>query len=74
MGIEESGSRGLFHKTSLKQKSTVFSIGNRGEVLTSHLEKDIIIPHSAQKSDQRVSYITVSYSQCLNQQKIIKIT
>lgn len=56
MGIEETGSRGLFHKTSLKQKSTVFSIGNRGEVLTSQLEKDIIIPHSAQKSDQRFPF------------------
>ncbi|XP_014253461.1 vacuolar protein sorting-associated protein 52 homolog [Cimex lectularius] len=56
MGIEETGSRGLFHKSSLKQKSTVFTIGNRAEVLTSQFDAPIIIPHSAQKADQRFPY------------------
>lgn len=57
MGIEETGHKGLFHKSSLKQKNTVFTIGKRGEVLTSLLEADIIIPHSAQKSEVRVRNI-----------------
>uniref|UniRef100_A0A1B6C1U5 Vacuolar protein sorting-associated protein 52 homolog n=1 Tax=Clastoptera arizonana TaxID=38151 RepID=A0A1B6C1U5_9HEMI len=56
MGIEETGSRGLFHKSSLKQKNTVFTIGNRGEVLTSQLEAPIIIPHSAQKIEPRYPF------------------
>ncbi|KAL1124178.1 hypothetical protein AAG570_001948 [Ranatra chinensis] len=57
MGIEESGPRGLlFHKSSLKQKNTVFTIGNRGEVLTTQLEAPIIIPHSAQKNETRLPY------------------
>lgn len=50
IGHEEVGQRGLFHKASLKNKSTVFTIGNRGDVLTSQLEAPIIIPHSAQKN------------------------
>ncbi|XP_054282632.1 vacuolar protein sorting-associated protein 52 homolog [Macrosteles quadrilineatus] len=56
MGIEETGHKGLFHKSSLKQKNTVFTIGSRGEVLTTQLEADIIIPHSAQKSEIRYPY------------------
>ncbi|XP_046675531.1 vacuolar protein sorting-associated protein 52 homolog [Homalodisca vitripennis] len=56
MGIEDTGHKGLFHKSSLKQKNTVFTIGNRGEVLTSLLEADIIIPHSAQKGEKRHPY------------------
>lgn len=56
MGIEDTGHKGLFHKSSLKQKNTVFTIGNRGDVLTTHLEADIIIPHSAHKNETRVSY------------------
>nr|CAD7193636.1 unnamed protein product [Timema douglasi] len=56
MGIEETGPRGLFYKASLKHKSTVFTIGNRGDVLTTHLESPIIVPHAAQKNDGRYPY------------------
>lgn len=49
MGIEENASRGLFSKaTNLKQKSTVFTIGNRGDVLNQQLEAPIIVPHAQQ--------------------------
>jgi len=45
MGIEDNASKGLFTKaSSLKNKSTVFTIGNRGDILTSQLEAPIIVP------------------------------
>ncbi|KAB0798131.1 hypothetical protein PPYR_09124 [Photinus pyralis] len=50
MGIEDTASRGLFHKTSLKHKTTVFSIGNRGSVLAQQLEEPIIVPHAQMKN------------------------
>ncbi|KAK9509965.1 hypothetical protein O3M35_004846 [Rhynocoris fuscipes] len=56
MGVEETGSRGLFNKGSLKQKNTVFTIGSRADVLTILLEAPIIIPHSAQKNENRYPY------------------
>jgi len=50
MGVEDTASRGLFHKTTLKHKGTVFSIDTRGQVLTSQLETPIIVPHTASKT------------------------
>ncbi|XP_011252571.1 vacuolar protein sorting-associated protein 52 homolog [Camponotus floridanus] len=47
MGVEDTASRGIFQKTILKHKGTVFSIDTRGEVLSSQLEATIIIPHTA---------------------------
>ncbi|XP_050459656.1 vacuolar protein sorting-associated protein 52 homolog [Cataglyphis hispanica] len=47
MGVEDTASRGIFHKTTLKHKGTVFSIDTRGEVLSSQLEASIIVPHTA---------------------------
>jgi len=45
----------LFYKTPLKHKSTVFTIGNRGDVLSAQLEAPIIVPHAAHKTEHRVS-------------------
>ncbi|KZC07304.1 PREDICTED: vacuolar protein sorting-associated protein 52 homolog [Dufourea novaeangliae] len=50
MGVEDTVGRGIFHKTTLKHRGTVFSIGNRGDVLTSQLEAPIIVPHTASKT------------------------
>ncbi|XP_033335141.1 vacuolar protein sorting 52 [Megalopta genalis] len=50
MGVEDTIGRGIFHKTPLKHRGTVFSIGNRGDVLTSQLEAPIIVPHTASKT------------------------
>ncbi|XP_066599067.1 vacuolar protein sorting-associated protein 52 homolog [Prorops nasuta] len=50
MGVEDTAGRGIFHKTTLKHRGTVFSIGTRGEVLTSQLEAPIIVPHTASKT------------------------
>lgn len=61
MGIEDTASRGgLFHKASLKHKTTVFTIGNRGEVLTTQLEAPVIVPHAAQKSSTKVTFFFYS--------------
>ncbi|XP_014228364.1 vacuolar protein sorting-associated protein 52 homolog [Trichogramma pretiosum] len=50
MGVEDTASRGLFHKSHLKHRGTVFSIGARGEVLSTQLELPIIVPHTASKT------------------------
>lgn len=50
MGVEDTASRGMFHKTTLKHKGTVFSIDTRGQVLSSQLEAPIIVPHTASKT------------------------
>lgn len=51
MGIEDTASKSLFSKSSsLKNKSTVFTIGNRGDILSSQLEAPIIVPHAHQKT------------------------
>ncbi|KAJ8966743.1 hypothetical protein NQ317_012675 [Molorchus minor] len=49
MGIEDTATRGLFNK-SLKHKATVFTIGNRGDVLAQQLEAPIIVPHAETKN------------------------
>lgn len=57
MGIEDTASKGLFTKTtSLKNKSTVFTIGNRGNILTSELEAPIIVPHTQQQQKAKYPY------------------
>lgn len=38
----------------MKNRSTVFTLGNRGNVLTTELENQIIVPHSAQKNETKV--------------------
>lgn len=51
MGLEDTVTRSIFSKTSsLKNKSTVFSIGDRGDVLNQQLEAPIIVPHAQQKT------------------------
>jgi hypothetical protein len=51
MGIEDTASKSLFAKTSvLKNKGTIFTIGNRGNILNQELEAPIILPHAQQKT------------------------
>uniref|UniRef100_H9G6Y6 Vacuolar protein sorting-associated protein 52 homolog n=1 Tax=Anolis carolinensis TaxID=28377 RepID=H9G6Y6_ANOCA len=61
MGVEDTsltpapGPR-FFSKPSLRNRNTVFTLGNRGSVIgAAELEGPIIVPHSAQKSDVRVT-------------------
>lgn len=53
MGVEDTAGRGLFHKSTLRHRGTVFSIGSRGDVLNSQLEAPIIVPHTASKTRVR---------------------
>lgn len=54
MGIEDNVSKGLFAKTtSLRNKSTIFTIGKRGEILNQQLEAPIIVPHAQMKNRVR---------------------
>ena len=58
MGLEDSTKAGIFStKTTLKNRSTIFSLGGRGQVLTDLLEEPIIVPHTSQKTDKRVRFI-----------------
>lgn len=52
MGNEETGGKqSLFSKsTSLRNKGTTFTIGNRGEILNQQLEAPILVPHAQQKN------------------------
>ncbi|XP_071821891.1 vacuolar protein sorting-associated protein 52 homolog [Apostichopus japonicus] len=64
MGVEDTARRGLFSsKPSLKNRSTVFTMGNRGDVLTQHLESSIIIPHAAQKEETKHTFESLFRSQ-----------
>lgn len=56
LGAEETSSKGFFFKPSLKNKTTVFSVGCRDDVLTSQLEAPIIVPHAQQKSEHKYPF------------------
>lgn len=56
LGAEETQAKGFFFKPSLKNKTTVFSVGTRGEVLAQELEAPIIVPHAQQKSEQKYPF------------------
>ncbi|XP_065647465.1 vacuolar protein sorting-associated protein 52 homolog isoform X3 [Hydra vulgaris] len=64
IGLEDSSKAGIFSsKTTLKNRSTIFSLGGRGQVLTDLLEEPIIVPHTSQKTDKRYSYECLFRSQ-----------
>ncbi|KAL7975974.1 hypothetical protein Chor_011742 [Crotalus horridus] len=49
---------------SLRSRNTIFTLGNRGNVISStELEGSIIVPHSAQKSDVRYPFESLFRSQ-----------
>lgn len=61
MGIEDNVSKGLFSKTtSLKHKSTIFTIGKRGDILNQQLEAPIIVPHAQMKNRVSLNNATVN--------------
>uniref|UniRef100_A0A8C3H7A0 Vacuolar protein sorting-associated protein 52 homolog n=1 Tax=Chrysemys picta bellii TaxID=8478 RepID=A0A8C3H7A0_CHRPI len=54
MGVEDTAKKDIL--PSLKNRNTIFTLGNRGSVIVgAELEGPIIVPHAAQKSDVRVS-------------------
>lgn len=55
MGIEDTAKQSIFSKaTSLRNKSTIFTIGNRGDILNQQLEAPILIPHAQLKNRVRI--------------------
>ncbi|XP_041739748.1 vacuolar protein sorting-associated protein 52 homolog isoform X3 [Coregonus clupeaformis] len=64
MGVEDTAKKGFFSKPSLKSRNTIFTLGQRGAVLSpAELEGPIIIPHTAQRGDCRYPYETLFRSQ-----------
>lgn len=51
MGNDDSTSnKGIFAKSiALRNKGTIFTIGNRAEILNQQLEAPILVPHAQQK-------------------------
>jgi len=56
LGAEETTAKGFFFKPTLKNKTTVFSVGCRDDVLTCQLEAPIIVPHAHQKSEHKYPF------------------
>uniref|UniRef100_A0A671PPA4 Vacuolar protein sorting-associated protein 52 homolog n=1 Tax=Sinocyclocheilus anshuiensis TaxID=1608454 RepID=A0A671PPA4_9TELE len=70
MGVEDTAKKdilqttGFFSKPSLKSRNTIFTVGQRGAVLSpAELEGPILIPHAAQRGDSRYPYETLFRSQ-----------
>ncbi|XP_074653909.1 vacuolar protein sorting-associated protein 52 homolog [Tubulanus polymorphus] len=63
MGVEDTAKRGLFSKPTLKNRSTVFTLGDRGKVIGADLEAQVIVPHMSSKSDQKFSFESLFRSQ-----------
>ncbi|XP_032942882.1 vacuolar protein sorting-associated protein 52 homolog [Catharus ustulatus] len=64
MGVEDTARKGFFSKPSLRSRNTVFTLGNRGAVISpAELEAPIIVPHAAQRGDQRYPFESLFRSQ-----------
>uniref|UniRef100_A0A8D2IPY5 Vacuolar protein sorting-associated protein 52 homolog n=1 Tax=Varanus komodoensis TaxID=61221 RepID=A0A8D2IPY5_VARKO len=62
MGVEDTARKDIL--PSLRNRNTVFTLGNRGSVIGgAELEGPIIVPHSAQKSDVRYPFESLFRSQ-----------
>ncbi len=58
MGLDDSVPRGVggfFGKTAPRNKASVFTMGDRGDVLGDLLEAPIMVPHAQQRNDAKVS-------------------
>jgi mannitol/fructose-specific phosphotransferase system IIA component len=52
-------SKGFFmSKPNMKTKASVFSMGQRSEVLSTDLEAPILVPHALEKTSTRVCITT----------------
>ena len=58
MGLDDSQPKGFFSRASTAKtsKASVFSMGQRDEVLKSDLDAPILIPHALEKSSTKCSY------------------
>lgn len=56
MGVDDTPKWGLFNKPSLKNRSTIFTLGNRNAVLGNELEAPVIVPHASAKSEKHYPF------------------
>uniref|UniRef100_G3P5R3 Vacuolar protein sorting-associated protein 52 homolog n=1 Tax=Gasterosteus aculeatus aculeatus TaxID=481459 RepID=G3P5R3_GASAC len=64
MGVEDTAKKGFFSKPSLRSRNTIFTVGQRGGILSpAELEGPILVPHTAQRGDSRYPYETLFRSQ-----------
>ncbi|CAI5768937.1 Vacuolar protein sorting-associated protein 52 homolog [Podarcis lilfordi] len=69
MGVEDTAKKDILlpqkkPQPSLRNRNTIFTLGNRGSVIGgAELEGPIIVPHSAQKSDVRYPFESLFRSQ-----------
>uniref|UniRef100_A0A671TKU3 Vacuolar protein sorting-associated protein 52 homolog n=1 Tax=Sparus aurata TaxID=8175 RepID=A0A671TKU3_SPAAU len=70
MGVEDTAKKDIlytvcfFSKPSLKSRNTIFTLGQRGTILSpAELEGPILVPHTAQRGDSRYPYETLFRSQ-----------
>ncbi|XP_034747433.1 vacuolar protein sorting-associated protein 52 homolog isoform X2 [Etheostoma cragini] len=64
MGVEDTAKKSFFSKPSLKSRNTIFTLGQRGGILSpTELEGPILVPHTAQRGDSRYPYETLFRSQ-----------
>uniref|UniRef100_A0A8C6WHJ0 Vacuolar protein sorting-associated protein 52 homolog n=1 Tax=Neogobius melanostomus TaxID=47308 RepID=A0A8C6WHJ0_9GOBI len=70
MGVEDTAKKDILHKSgffskpSLKSRNTIFTLGQRGTILSpAELEGPILVPHTAQRGDCRYPYETLFRSQ-----------
>jgi len=57
MAVEDGAKKSFFSSSrpAMRNRSTVFTIGKRDEILKDGLEAPVIVPHAAQKSEIKVS-------------------
>ena len=56
LGLDDTQPKGFFSKPSIKSKASVFSMGQRGEVLSTELEGPILVPHALEKNSSKCPY------------------
>nr|AAH63329.1 Vps52 protein [Mus musculus] len=64
MGVEDTAKKGFFSKPSLRSRNTIFTLGTRGTVISpAELEAPILVPHTAQRGEQRYPFEALFRSQ-----------
>ncbi|XP_003748088.1 vacuolar protein sorting-associated protein 52 homolog [Galendromus occidentalis] len=56
MGVDDTPKWGLFNKPSLKNRSTIFTLGNRNAVMSVELEAPVIVPHASAKNEKHYPF------------------
>lgn len=66
---------GFFSKPSLKSRNTIFTLGQRGAILSpAELEGPILVPHTAQRGDSRVGLACLTLTEQQKQEPQITET